>query len=106
MSKLSKMTKLETRMVFDCETTKAMGIADGEYELRTNMADYRSESDEFTTLQWATDNKVNVILGHWDVDSVLKASEHLMDACGYHGVYVEQLDFNIENNFIELTVGS
>ena len=57
MSKLSN----ETRMVFDCETTKAMGIADGEYELRTNMADYRSESDEFITLQWATDNKVNVI---------------------------------------------
>lgn len=93
-------------MVFDCETTKAMGIADGEYELRTNMADYRSESDEFITLQWATDNKVNVIQGNWDVDSVLKASEHLMDACGYHGVYVEQLDYNIENNFIELTVGS
>jgi len=70
------------------------------------MADYRSESDEFITLQWATDNKVNVIQGNWDVDSVLKASEHLMDACGYHGVYVEQLDYNIENNFIELTVGS
>ena len=102
MSKLSN----ETRMVFDCETTKAMGIADGEYELRTNMADYRSESDEFTTLQWATDNKVNVIQGNWDVDSVLKASEHLMDSCGYHGVYVEQLDYNVENNFIELTVGS
>ena len=93
-------------MVFDCETTKAMGIADGEYELRTNMADYRSESDEFITLQWATDNKVNVIQGNWDVDSVLKASEHLMDSCGYHGVYVEQLDYNVENNFIELTVGS
>lgn len=93
-------------MVFDCETTKAMGIADGEYELRTNMADYRSESDEFITLQWATDNKVNVIQGQWDVDSVLKASEHLMDSCGYHGVYVEQLDYNIENNYIELTVGS
>jgi hypothetical protein len=102
MSKLSN----ETRMVFDCETTKAMGIADGEYELRTNMADYRSESDEFITLQWATDNKVNVIQGNWDVDSVLKASEHLMDSCGYHGVYVEQLDYNVENNFIELTVGS
>ena len=84
MSKLSN----ETRMVFYCETTKAMGIADGEYELRTNIADYRSESDEFITLQWATDNKVNVIQGNWDVDSVLKASEHLMDACGYHGVYV------------------
>ncbi len=93
-------------MVFDCETTKAMGIADGEYELRTNMADYRSESDEFITLQWATDNKVNVIQGNWDVDSVLKASEHLMDACGYHGVYVEQLDYDVKNNFIELTVGS
>ena len=106
MSKLSKMTELQTRMVFDCETTKAMGIADGEYELRTNMADYRSESDEFTTLQWATDNKVNVIQGNWDVDSVLKASEHLMDACGYHGVYVEQLDYDVKNNFIELTVGS
>jgi len=102
MSKLSN----ETRMVFDCETTKAMGIADGEYELRTNMADYRSESDEFITLQWATDNKVNVIQGNWDVDSVLKASEHLMDSCGYHGVYVEQLDYDVENNFIELTVGS
>ena len=102
MSKLSN----ETRMVFDCETTKAMGIADGEYELRTNMADYRSESDEFITLQWATDNKVNVIQGNWDVGSVLKASEHLMDSCGYHGVYVEQLDYDVENNFIELTVGS
>ena len=25
------------RMVFDCDTKKAMSIPDGEYELRTNM---------------------------------------------------------------------
>ena len=29
-----------------------------------------------------------------------------MDACGYWGVYVEQLDYDYEGDFIELTVGS
>ena len=37
---------------------------------------------------------------------VLKASQHLMDACGYWGVYVEALDYDYEGDFIELTVGS
>tara|TARA_Y100000389_G_scaffold52751_1_gene48575 strand:- start:889 stop:1212 length:324 start_codon:yes stop_codon:yes gene_type:complete len=96
----------ENRMVFDCETTKAMGIADGEYELRTDMADYRLDTDDFFTMQWASGHKVKVVNGEWDIDSVLKASQHLMDACGYWGVYVEQLDYNVENDFIELTVGS
>jgi hypothetical protein len=96
----------ENRMVFDCETTKAMGIADGEYELRTDMADYRLNTDDFFMMQWASGHKVKVVNGEWDVTSVLKASQHLMDACGYWGVYVEQLDYNVENDFIELTVGS
>jgi len=96
----------ENRMVFDCETTKAMGIADGEYELRTDMADYRLNTDDFFMMQWASGHKVKVVNGEWDVPYVLKASQHLMDACGYWGVYVEQLDYNVENDFIELTVGS
>ena len=96
----------ENRMVFDCESKKAMSISDGEYELRTEMADYRLDTDDFITMQWASGHKIKVVNGEWDVPSVLKASQHLMDACGYHGVYVEQLDYNIENNYIELTVGS
>lgn len=94
------------RMVFDCESKKAMGIADGEYELRTNMADYRLETDDFFMMQWASGHKIKVVNGEYDVDTVLKASQHLMDACGYWGVYVEQLDYNAEHDFIELTVGS
>jgi len=96
----------ENRMVFDCETTKAMGIADGEYELRTDMADYRLNTDDFFMMQWASGHKVKVVNGEWDVPSVLKASQHLMDACGYWGVYVEQLDYDYKGDFIELTVGS
>jgi hypothetical protein len=96
----------EIRMVFDCESNKAMSIPDGEYELRTDMADYRLNTDDFFMMQWASGHKVKVVNGEWDIPSVLKASQHLMDACGYWGVYVEQLDYNAENDFIELTVGS
>ena len=96
----------KNRMVFDLDTKKAMSIPDGEYELRTNMMDYRLDTDDFFTLQWASGHKVKVINGEWDVPSVLKASQHLMDACGYHGVYVEQLDYNYEGDYLELTVGS
>ena len=94
------------RMVFDCESKKAMSIPDGEYELRTNMADYRLDTDEFITMQWATEYPVIVKNGEFDIPSVLKASQHLMDACGYWGVYVEQLDYNYEGDYLELTVGS
>ena len=41
---------------------KAMSIPDGEYELRTNMADYRLDTDEFITMQWATE----LSFGHTD----------------------------------------
>ena len=96
----------ENRMVFDCESKKAMSIPDGEYELRTDMADYRLDTDDFFMMQWASGHKVKVVNGEWDIPPVLKASQHLMDACGYWGVYVEQLDYNYEGDFIELTVGS
>ena len=96
----------EIRMKFDCESKKAMSIPDGQYELRTNMPDYRLDTDDFFMMQWATEYPVIVKNGEFDVPSVLKASQHLMDACGYWGVYVEQLDYNYEGDFIELTVGS
>tara|TARA_B100001094_G_C18193560_1_gene808968 strand:- start:1655 stop:1978 length:324 start_codon:yes stop_codon:yes gene_type:complete len=96
----------ENRMVFDCESKKAMSIPDGEYELRTDMADYRLNTDDFFMMQWASGHKIKVVNGEWDVPSVLKASQHLMDACGYWGVYVEQLEYNYEGDFVELTVGS
>ena len=96
----------ENRMVFDCESKKAMSIPDGEYELRTDMADYRLNTDDFFMMQWASGHKVKVVNGEWDIPSVLKASQHLMDACGYWGVYVEQLEYNYEGDFVELTVGS
>jgi hypothetical protein len=96
----------ENRMVFDLESKKAMSIPDGEYELRTDMADYRLDTDDFFMMQWASGHKVKVVNGEWDIPSVLKASQHLMDACGYWGVYVEALDYNYEGDFIELTVGS
>ena len=96
----------ENRMVFDCESKKAMSIPDGEYELRTDMADYRLNTDDFFMMQWASGHKIKVVNGEWDIPSVLKASQHLMDACGYWGVYVEQLEYNYEGDFVELTVGS
>ena len=70
----------EIRMKFDCESKKAMGIADGKYELRTNMADYRLDTDDFFLMQWATEYPVIVKNGEFDIPSVLKASQHLMDA--------------------------
>ena len=96
----------ENRMVFDLESKKAMSIPDGEYELRTDMADYRLDTDDFFMMQWASGHKVKVVNGESDIPSVLKASQHLMDACGYWGRYVEQLDYNYEGDYLELTVGS
>ena len=57
----------ENRMVFDCESKKAMSIPDGEYELRTDMADYRLDTDDFFMMQWASGHKVKVVNGEWDI---------------------------------------
>ena len=77
----------KNRMVFDLDTKKAMSIPDGEYELRTNMMDYRLDTDDFFTLQWASGHKVKVVNGEWDVPSVLKASQHPWMLVGI-GVYM------------------
>ena len=106
MSNVVQADWSKNRMIFDCESKKAMGIADGTYELRANMPDYRLDTDDFFPMQWATEYPVIVKNGEFDIPSVLKASQHLMDACGYHGVYVEQLDYNYEGDYLELTVGS
>ena len=46
-------------------------------------------------------NRISVIVKNGEFDSsVLKASQHLMDACGYWGVYVEQLDYDYEGDFL------
>ena len=106
MSNVVQADWSKNRMIFDCESKKAMGIADGPYELRTNMADYRLDTAEVIPIQWATGYPVIVKNGEFDIPSVLKASQHLMDACGYWGRYVEQLDYNYEGDYLELTVGS
>ena len=38
MSNVVQADWSKNRMIFDCESKKAMGIADGTYELRTNLS--------------------------------------------------------------------
>jgi hypothetical protein len=94
----------QTRMVFDLETSTAMSIADGEYELVATMNDYRT--DDWNPTEWTSALTVKVVDGKWDEESVLSASENLMDACGYWGVFVEGLEYNFDKGNVELTVGS
>jgi hypothetical protein len=94
----------QTRMVFDLETSTAMSIADGEYELVATMNDYRT--DDWNPTEWTSALSVKVVDGKWDEESVLNASENIMDACGYWGVFVEELEYNFDKGNVELTVGS
>ena len=100
-------TGFDNRMVWDLDTTAAMGVADGEYALRYEALNAEAEdfADWFSYII-ESHNLIRVVDGHFDVASVLHTAQHLMDIAGYWGVYVEALDYNYEGEYFELTVGS
>ena len=86
---------------------------DGDYKVRTEMFDYRAANNnewppkqDYVFLGWESDYTVSVKNGHINKTQALKAAGHLMGACGYHGRYVEALDFKPDSNTFQLTVGS
>ena len=93
--------------VWELDTTAAMGVADGEYPLRYTALD-SSADDHADWFEYSIESHdpIRVVDGHFDVASVLHTAKHLLDISGYHGRYIEALDYNVEGEYFELTVGS
>ena len=100
-------TGMDNRMVWDLNTTVAMSVADGEYALRYEAlnADAEDSADWFSYII-ESHLPIRVVDGKFDVASVLHTAQHLMDIAGYWGVYVEDLEYNVEGEYFELIVGS
>ena len=94
-------------MVWELDTTAAMGVADGEYPLRYTALD-TSADDHADWFEYSIESHdlIRVVDGQFDVASVLHTAKHLMDISGYHGRYIEALTYNPEGGHFELTVGS
>jgi len=86
---------------------------DGTYTFRTDMFDYRSADNnewppkqDYVFLQWESGLEVSVKDGCFEPSEALAAAGHLMYSCGYHGRYIEGLDYNSATKSFNLTVGS
>ena len=94
-------------MVWELDTTAAMGVADGSYPLRYTALDSSAEDhNAWFEYEIESHDLIRVVGGQFDVASVLHTAKHLMDVSGYHGRYIEALTYNYEGGHFELTVGS
>jgi len=95
------------RIVWDMDSTVCMGVADGYHPLRYTALNHDSDnSDEWFFYSIESHDLIRVVDGHFDVASVQRVAQHLMEIAGYHGVYVEALEYNIEGEYFELVMGS
>lgn len=94
-------------MVWELDTTAAMGVADGSYPLRYTALD-TSAADHTDWFEYEIESHVpiRIVDGHYDVASVQHTAKHLMDISGYHGRYIEAVEYDVEGGYFELTVGS
>ena len=95
------------RMVWDLDNTACMSLADGEYSVRYDALNHDSDnSDDWFMYSIESHDKIRVVDGHFDVSSVMHVAQHLMDISGYHGVYIEALEWNEQEEYFDLIVGS
>ena len=95
------------RMVWDLDNTYCMSLADGEYSVRYTALDSSAEDHrDWFSYSIESHDKIRVVDGHFDVASVMHTAQHLMDISGYHGVYIEALEWNEQDEYFELVVGS
>ena len=95
------------RMVWDLDNTACMSLADGEYSVRYDALNHDSDnSDDWFMYSIESHDKIRVVDGHFDVASVMHVAQHLMDISGYHGVYIEALEWNEQEEYFDLVVGS
>ena len=94
-------------MVWELDTTAAMGVADGEYPLRYTALNSSAEDHrDWFEYSIESHDPIRVVDGQFDVASVMHTAKHLMDISGYHGRYIEALEYNVEGEYFELIVGS
>ena len=94
-------------MIWDLDTTAAMSVADGEYPLRyTALDSTAADHRDWFEYEIESHDPIRVVDGQFDVASVMHTAKHLMDISGYHGRYIEALEYNVEGEYFELVVGS
>jgi len=103
--------KIVSNMVWEAESKTS--APDGVYKMRTTMFDYRAANNQewppkqdYVFLNWESDLPVSVSDGNINIEEATKAAGHLMHSCGYHGVYVEAVEYDADSNTFDLTVGS
>ena len=94
-------------MVWELDTTAAMGVADGSYPLRYTALDSSADDHrDWFNYSVESHDPIRIVDGQFDVATVMHTAKHLMDISGYHGRYIEALTYNYEGEYFELTVGS
>ena len=94
-------------MVWELDTTAARGVADGSYPLRYTALDTTAaDHNDWFNYSVESHDPIRIVAGQFDVASVMHTAKHLMDISGYHGRYIEALEYNYEGEYFELVVGS
>ena len=89
---------------FDSNFTVA---PDGSYPLCLNQYNWYKSTEDADLLSWYSSSKVIVRSNLFDLESLIQCSREILLKCGYHGSFIEGVDFiDGLNPVFKLEVGS
>ena len=81
-------------------------VPDGEYRFRATMFDYNNQSADNVFMIWESHLPVSMNEGYMNKTQALDAAAHIIDKCGYWGVFLESIEFDEASNTFDISIGS
>ena len=91
-------------MINSLENNK-IDAPNGDYIISTEMIDYNNKVDAIYK-NYQSKTKVKVRDGLLEIDTLLKASSEIANACGYWGQFLEVVEYNPKNRTLNIMIGS
>ena len=93
-------------MIIDCLKTNRINAPDGDYFILTPMMDYKLKTDKPIWKTYKSKTKVEVRGGLLETSTLLKATEEVMNDCGYWGKFLEGIEYNPQSKTLNIIMGS
>ena len=91
-------------MIYSLKNNKT-DAPNGDYIISTKMIDYNNKTSNVWK-NYQSKTKVEVRGGLLEIDTLLKASSEIIDACGYWGQFLEIVEYNPKNKTLNIMIGS
>ena len=91
-------------MIIDSLKTNRINAPDGDYLILTKMLNYNTDKGSWE--DWQSKTKVEVRGGLLETSTLLKATEEVMNDCGYWGKFLEGIEYNPQSKTLNIIMGS